>query len=159
MGGSREGASVTTIQENIRAQMTAAWKGGDTERRDALRLLLAAFKNAEIDAGHTLSDDETVRVLQKEAKQRRDSITEYEKAGRTDLAQKERSELTVIDEFLPAQLSDEELRLLAEEVIAEVGASDPGDVGKVMRPLLERVAGRADGGRVNQAAREILTRG
>lgn len=147
---------MATIQETIREQMTTAWKGGDTERRDALRLLLASFKNAEIDAGHTLTDDETLKVLQKEAKQRRDSIAEYEKAGRTDLAAKEQSELTVIEEFLPAQLSDEELEALAREVIAEVGASEPGDVGKVMRPLLERVAGRADGGRVNQAVRSVL---
>ncbi|MCK9494843.1 MAG: GatB/YqeY domain-containing protein [Dehalococcoidia bacterium] len=147
---------MATIQETIREQMTAAWKGGDTERRDALRLLLSAFKNAEIDFGHTLTDDETTKVLQKEAKQRRDSITEYEKASRNDLAEKERVELVVIEEFLPAQLSDEELATLAREVIAEVGASAPGDVGKVMRPLLERVAGRADGNRVNQAVRSIL---
>jgi len=147
---------VATIQETIREQMTTAWKGGDTERRDALRLLLSSFKNAEIDAGHTLTDDETIKVLQKEAKQRRDSIAEYEKASRADLAAKEQTELTVIEEFLPAQLSDDELNALAREVIAEVGASEPGDVGKVMRPLLERVSGRADGGRVNQAVRSIL---
>jgi hypothetical protein len=147
---------VATIQESIREQMTAAWKGGDTERRDTLRLLLAAFKNAEIEAGHTLTDDEAIRVLQKEAKQRRDSITEYEKANRADLAEKEQVELVVIDEFLPAQLSDEELEAMARDVIAEVGASEPGDVGKVMRPMLAKVAGRADGGRVNQAVRSIL---
>lgn len=147
---------MATIQESIREQMTAAWKGGDTERRDTLRLLLAAFKNAEIEAGHTLTDDEAIRVLQKEAKQRRDSITEYEKANRADLAEKEQVELVVIDEFLPAQLSDEELEAMARDVIAEVGASEPGDVGKVMRPMLAKVAGRADGGRVNQAVRSIL---
>jgi len=147
---------VATIQETIREQMTTAWKGGDAERRDTLRLLLAAFKNAEIDQGHTLTDDETLRVLQKEAKQRRDSITEYEKASRADLAAKEQSELVVIEEFLPKQLSDEELQEIARGVIAEVGASGPGDVGKVMRPMLEQVAGRADGGRVNQAVRSLL---
>lgn len=147
---------MATIQETIREQMTAAWKGGDTERRDALRLLLSSFKNAEIDLGHTLSDDETTKVLQKEAKQRRDSITEYEKASRADLAAKEQVELKVIEEFLPAQLSDDELESIAREVIAEVGAEGAGDVGKVMRPLLAKVAGRADGNRVNQAVRSIL---
>ncbi len=147
---------MATIQETIREQMTTAWKGGDTERRDTLRLLLAAFKNAEIEHGHTLTDDETLRVLQKEAKQRRDSITEYEKASRADLAAKEQVELVVIDEFLPKQLSDEELQAIARSVIAEVDASGPGDVGKVMRPVLEQVAGRADGGRVNQAVRSLL---
>jgi uncharacterized protein len=147
---------MTTIQETIRSEMTTAWKGGATERRDALRLMLAAFKNAEIDLGHTLTDDETLRVLQKEAKQRRDSITEYEKAKRADLVAKEQVELTIIEEFLPSQLSDEELQALARAVIAEVGATGMSDVGKVMRPLLERVAGQADGSRVNQAVREIL---
>jgi uncharacterized protein len=147
---------VATIQETIREQMTTAWKGGDTSRRDALRLLLASFKNAEIEFGHTLTDEETLRVLQKEAKQRRDSITEYEKANRADLAAKEQVELVVIEEFLPAQLSDDELREMARAVVAEVGAAGPGDVGKVMRPLLAQVAGRADGSRVNQAVREVL---
>lgn len=147
---------MTTIQETIRSEMTTAWKGGANERRDALRLMLAAFKNAEIDLGHTLTDDETLRVLQKEAKQRRDSITEYEKAKRADLVAKEQVELTIIEEFLPSQLSDDDLQALARAVIAEVGATGMSDVGKVMRPLLERVAGQADGSRVNQAVREIL---
>ncbi|MEX2032487.1 MAG: GatB/YqeY domain-containing protein [Dehalococcoidia bacterium] len=147
---------MSTITETVREQMTTAWKAGDTDRRDALRLLLSSFKNAEIDAGHALDDAEATRVLQKEAKQRRDSITEYEKHGRQDLADKEHVELVIIEEFLPKQLSDEEIRALAVGVIAEVGASGPSDVGKVMRPLLEQVAGRADGGRVNKVAREIL---
>lgn len=147
---------MATISETIREQMTAAWKGGDTVRRDALRLVIAAFKNAEIELGHALADDEATRILQKEAKQRRDSITEYERANRQDLAEKERVELVVIEEFLPQQMSDDDLRAAAREVIAEVGASGPGDVGKVMRPLLARVSGRADGSRVNQIAREIL---
>jgi hypothetical protein len=151
-----EEATVSTITETVREQMTTAWKAGDTDRRDALRLILSSFKNAEIEAGHALDDPEATRVLQKEAKQRRDSITEYEKHGRQDLADKEQVELVIIEEFLPKQLSDEEIRALATEVIAEVGASGPSDVGKVMRPLLAKVAGRADGGRVNKVAREIL---
>lgn len=147
---------VSTIAETVREQMTVAWKAGDTDRRDALRLLLSSFKNAEIDSGHALDDAEATRVLQKEAKQRRDSIAEYEKHGRQDLADKEQVELVIIEEFLPKQLSDDEIRALASEVIAAAGASGSGDVGKVMRPLLEKIAGRADGGRVNKIAREIL---
>ncbi|MEX1022465.1 MAG: GatB/YqeY domain-containing protein [Dehalococcoidia bacterium] len=147
---------MASIAETIREQMTTAWKAGNTQRRDALRLILAAFKNAEIDLGHALDDAEATRILQKEAKQRRDSITEYEKASRTDLVAKEEQELVVIEEFLPQQLSDDELRTIARAVIDETGASGPSEVGKVMRPLLERVAGRADGGRVNKIAREIL---
>lgn len=147
---------MATISETIREHMTTAWKAGDSGRRDALRLILAAFKNAEIEAGHALDDAEATRVLQKEAKQRRDSIDEYVKANRHDLAEKERAELVVIEDYLPKQMSDDDLQALAREVIAEVGASGPGDVGKVMRPLLARVEGRADGSRVNKVAREIL---
>jgi hypothetical protein len=136
--------------------MTTAWKAGDTVRRDALRLLIAALENARIEMGRLLEDADTIRVLQKEAKQRRDSITEYDKAGRSDLSAKEQQELDVITTFLPTQLSDDEIRDLARSVIAETGASGAGDVGKIMRPLIAKVAGRADGGRVNQIARELL---
>ena len=145
-----------SIQETIRTEMTTAWKAGDTIRRDALRLLIAALENARIEAGRPLEDTDTIRVLQKEAKQRRDSITEYDKAGRSDLSAKEQQELDVITTFLPTQLSDDEIRELARGVIAETGASGAGDVGKIMRPLIAKVAGRADGGRVNQIARELL---
>lgn len=147
---------MATLADTIREQMTTAWKAGDLPRRDALRLLLSAFKYTEIELGHPLEDADTVRVLQKEAKQRRDSITEYEKANRADLVAKEQVELTVIEEFLPQQMSDDDLRALVREVIEEVGAAGPSDLGKVMRPLLAKVAGRADGGRVNQMAREFL---
>lgn len=145
-----------SIQETIRTEMTTAWKAGDTIRRDALRLLIAALENARIEAGRPLEDTDTIRVLQKEAKQRRDSITEYDKAGRSDLSAKEQQELDVITTFLPTQLSDDEIRELARGVIAETGASGAGDVGKIMRPLIAKIAGRADGGRVNQIARELL---
>ena len=147
---------MATLADTIREQMTTSWKAGDLPRRDALRLLLSAFKYTEIEMGHPLEDADTVRVLQKEAKQRRDSITEYEKANRADLVAKEQVELTVIEEFLPQQMSDDDLRALVREVIEEFGAAGPSDLGKVMRPLLAKVAGRADGGRVNQMAREVL---
>lgn len=147
-----------SIQDTIREQMTTAWKAGDTGRRDTLRLLIAAMENARIDLGRALEDADTIRVLQKEAKQRRDSIAEYQKANRTDLVDKEQSELDVIVEFLPKQLSDDEIRELARAVIAETGASGAGDVGKIMKPLIARVAGRADGGRINVIARELLGR-
>ncbi len=147
---------MSALQDTIRTEMTTAWKAGDTTRRDALRLLIASLENARIEVQRPLEDTDTIRVLQKEAKQRRDSITEFEKAGRADLVAKEQAELDVIVEFLPQQLSDDEIRALAREVIAEAGASGPGDVGKIMRPLIAKVAGRADGGRINQIARELL---
>lgn len=147
------------IADTVRSEMTAAWKAGNTQRRDALRLVIAALENARIDLGHALTDDDTVRVLQKEAKQRRDSIEEFGAAGRQDLVAKEQGELDAISEFLPQQMSDEELRAIVREVIAEAGASAPGDIGKVMRPLMARIAGRADGGAANAIAREILAGG
>ena len=133
------------LTRDVQQQMTAAMRARDTARRDALRLLIAAFQNARIAAGHELSDEEATRVLQREAKQRRESITEYERARREDLAGREREELRIIEGFLPRPLTEPELTDLARQVVAEVGASSPGDLGRVMRPLMERVAGRADG--------------
>lgn len=147
---------MAAIAEAIRTQMTAAWKAGQTARRDALRLLIAALEYARIDLGHPLTDEDTTRVLQKEAKQRRDSIAEFQQAGRADLVAKEQSELDVITEFLPQQLSEEELRAVVREVIAEVGAQGAGDLGKVMRPLMARLAGRGDGRLANEIARQVL---
>ena len=147
------------IVDTVRSEMTAAMKSGDARRRDIMRLLLASLGNARIDAGHELDDDEAVQALQREAKQRRDSAEEYSKGGRDDLAQAEQEELDVINVFLPAALSEEELAALAREVITEVGAGGSGDLGTVMRPLMERVSGRADGRRVNEVVRELLASG
>ena len=141
---------------DVQQEMTAAMRAGDTERRDALRLLIAAFQNARIAAGHELSDEEARRVLQREAKQRRESIAEYERARREDLAGRERAELRIIEGYLPRPLTEPELTDLARQVVAEVGASSPGDLGRVMRPLMERVAGRADGRRANEIVRGLL---
>lgn len=145
-----------SITETIRDEMTTAWKAGDTRRRDTLRLLIAAFQNARIEAQHTLSDDEALRVLQREAKLRRDSIGEYRKGNREDLVAVEEEELEVISAYLPQGLSDDELRELVRETIAEVAAAGPPDLGKVMGPLMQRVAGRADGRRANELVRELL---
>ena len=105
------------ITETVRTEMTVAWKAGNTQRRDALRLVIAAFENARIDLGHPLTDEDATRVLQKEAKQRRDSITEFAAAGRADLVAKEQGELDAIIDFLPQQMSEEELRAIVQSVI------------------------------------------
>ncbi|MFA7250156.1 MAG: GatB/YqeY domain-containing protein [Dehalococcoidia bacterium] len=144
------------IADTIRTEMTASWKAGNTRRRDALRLVIAALENARIDLGHPLTDEDTTRVLQKEAKQRRDSIAEFGAAGRADLVAKEQGELDAIMEFLPQPMSDDELRAVVREVITEAGATSAADIGKVMRPLMARIAGRADGSAANAIAREIL---
>jgi len=144
------------ITETVRTEMTVAWKAGNTQRRDALRLVIAAFENARIDLGHPLTDEDATRVLQKEAKQRRDSITEFAAAGRADLVAKEQGELDAIIDFLPQQMSEEELRAIVQSVIDEAGATSAADLGKVMRPLMARLAGRADGGAANAIAKDIL---
>jgi hypothetical protein len=145
------------IPERVRADMTAAMKAGDALRRDTLRLLISAFENARIAAGHGLDHEEAVRALQREARQRRDSIEEYRKANREDLASREEYELAIIAEYLPEALSEDDLEALARATIEEVGASGPGDLGKVMGPLMARVAGRADGKRANEIVRELLS--
>ncbi len=141
---------------SIREAMTAAWKARDTTRRDALRLMIASMENMRIELGRPLEETDVTRVLQKEAKQRRDSITEYAKAKRQDLVDKEQAELDVIVQFLPQQMSDDELRAIVRSVIEEAGATSVSDLGKVMRPLMARLAGRADGAAANAIAREIL---
>ncbi len=148
-----------SIVETIRSEMTAAMKSGDARRRDIMRLLLASLDNARIEARHELDDGEAIRVLQREAKQRRDSIEEYEKGGRDDLVRGEQEELEAISAFLPAALTDDEVAELARAVIAELGAGGSEDLGKVMGPLMQRIAGRADGRRANELVRELLAAG
>ena len=144
------------LLDTIRSQMTAAMRSGDTQRRDTLRLLIAALDNARIAAGRDLSDEDALVALQREAKQRRESIEEYRKGGRDDLVEAEQQELVIIGAYLPSQLSEDELRAIVREVIAEHGASGPADLGAVMGPLMQRVRGRADGRQANAIVRELL---
>jgi uncharacterized protein YqeY len=145
------------LVDDIREELPAAIRAGDTRRRDIVRLLIAALHNARIAAGHDLSDEEAVQTLQREAKQRRDSIEAYQAGGREDLVRIEQEELELISTYLPAELSDDELSAAVRAAISEVGATGPADMGKVMGPLMKRLAGRADGTRVNALVRELLT--
>ncbi len=145
-----------SLVQTIRDDMTTAWRAGDVTRRNTLRLLIAAFDYSRIAAGHDLDDTEAVAALQREAKQRRDSIEQYRAGGRQDLVDSEQAELDIIASYLPAELSDAELADLVRAAIAEAGATGPADLGKVMGPLMKRVAGRAEGGRVNALVREML---
>lgn len=147
---------MANLTEQIRNQMLDATRARDTVRRNTLRLLISAIQNGRIEAGHDLDDDETIRVLQKEAKQRRESIEEYRKGNREDLVAQEQQELDIIEEYLPTALTEDELRAIVQETIAEVGASGPDDLGKVMRPLMQKLAGRADGREANAIVRESL---
>lgn len=149
------------IQEQLSNDLKAAMKAGDKTRLRAIRSLSAALKEREIEArtkgGGALSQEEAAQVVQKQAKQRRDSIEQFEQANRPDLVAKEQEELAIIKEYLPKQMSDDEVRAVVREVIEERGAESPKDLGKVMGPSVERTRGRADGKRVNEIARELLS--
>lgn len=143
-----------SLREQISEDLKAAMKNGDRPRMDGLRFLLAAVKNAEIDKGRSLTDDELIQLLQKEAKKRKESVEEYQKAGRNDLADKELFELSLIEAYLPAQLSADEIRNEVEKVFQEVQPTSPKEMGKVMGILMKKLAGRADGKIVQQIVQE-----
>lgn len=133
------------IRTQIQSDMTAAMKVRDQRRLDALRYLLSQIKNREIDLKHELTDEEATKLLTTEAKRRRESIDAYQKGRRKDLEEKERYELSVIEEYLPKQLTDDELRV----IIASVKTENPGaEFGTLMRKIMNRVVGRAEGARI-----------
>jgi len=145
-----------TLKERIQDELKTAMKSGDTRRREALRLLMAAFKQVEVDRRITLSDEDAVALLMTEAKKRRESIEEMSRAGRTALAEQEQYELDVIESYLPRQLSRDEIEPIVADVIAETGASGPKDMGRVMAALMPRLRGQADGKLVSEVVRQKL---
>jgi hypothetical protein len=147
---------MSELQVQVQEQLKQAMRDQDAVQRSTLRMLIAAFKNAEIEARAPLSDAEAMAVVQKQAKQRRESIEEFQKAGRQDLVDQEAAELVILQTFLPAQASDDDIRSAAREIVASTGASGPRDMGKVMPPLTEKFAGRADGRRISEIVRELL---
>ncbi|MCA9881573.1 MAG: GatB/YqeY domain-containing protein [Anaerolineae bacterium] len=134
-----------------------AMKNKDTERRNTIRLLQSAIKQVEVDERRELSDEDVVDILQKEAKKRRESIDELNSAGRNEQAAAEEAELDIIIEFLPAQLSQEEIEAMARDAIAKTGANSPKEMGKVMGMLAPQTKGRADGKLVSTIVRELLS--
>jgi uncharacterized protein YqeY len=143
-------------KEQLQADLKTAMKSGDTQRKDALRFILAAIQQVEVDTRSQLTEDQTYGVLATEAKKRRDSIDEARKAGRNELADKEQMELGLIQSYLPQQLSREELEAEARKAIDETGAKTPKDMGNVMKVLMPRVKGRADGKLVNEVVKSLL---
>ena len=127
-------------------------------RLSVIRMVRAAVKNAEIDLQHELSEEEVLAVLAKELKMRRDSLAEFDKAGRRDLADAAREEIAILLAYLPSQLSAEEVRALAEEAVKSSGAVSPKDMGKVMGLLQPKVKGRADGKLVSDIVKELLNK-
>ncbi|HEW91117.1 MAG TPA: GatB/YqeY domain-containing protein [Thermotogaceae bacterium] len=146
-----------TIEE-LRNKLKEAMKSSDEVRVRTLRLLISNVKNEEIEKGEQLTEEEFTEVVLREVKRRKEAIEMYEKAQRKDLADEERKELKVLEEFLPQQLSIDEIRSLAIEAIESVGASGPKDLGKVMSVLMPKLRGRADGKMVNKIVREFLER-
>jgi hypothetical protein len=137
--------------------MKQAWKNGDNERRDTLRLVIASVDYARIANKEELNDSQVMQVIQKEAKQRKESIDEFTKGNRQDLVAKEELELAIISEYLPEKLTEMELTQIIKDVIIETNAADLSDVGIVMKTLMPKLGGRADGKHANIVVKELLS--
>ncbi|MDE2224880.1 MAG: GatB/YqeY domain-containing protein [Xanthomonadaceae bacterium] len=147
---------MSDLKARITEDMKTAMKGGDKPRLGAIRLILAALKQREVDERIVLDDTQVLHTLEKMLKQRRDSITQYEAAQREDLAAQERYEIGVIETYLPKQLGDAELGALIAQCIGDAGATSTRDMGKVMALLRERAVGRADMGALSQRVKAKL---
>ena len=148
--------SEESLKQRVDADMKAALRAKEKERLGAVRLILAAIKQREVDERITLDDTQVLAVLDKMAKQRRDSIAQFQAAGRQDLVDKEQFELDVIQTYMPQPLSEAEVAALIEAAIAETGASGMADMGKVMGLLKPKVQGRADMGAASKAVKARL---
>jgi uncharacterized protein len=144
------------LKEQIQADLSDAMRNREEIRKSALRMLIAAIKNTEIEARKPLDDDAVITVIQKQVKQRRESIAEFQKGGRQDLVDKESAEATVLEAYLPEQADPAEIEAAAAKAIAETGASGPRDIGKVMPTLSRQFAGRADGRTISEIVRRLL---
>lgn len=145
-----------TLLEQITNSWKDAMRAGDATRKETLSLVRAAVKNAQIDSKTEMDDAAVQGVIEREAKKRREAASEYDKAGRPELAQKERDELAVLQDFLPQQLSEDELREIVSQTVTEVGANGPKDMGKVMGALRPKIAGRADGKLASELVKTAL---
>jgi uncharacterized protein YqeY len=148
-----------TLNQRIESAMHDAMRARDNQRTQTLRMAMAAAHNARIERGRDLTDDEVVDVLTRQVKQRRESIEMYRAAGREDRAAAEEAEAAILVEFLPQQLTDDEVETMARAAIAETGASAPADMGRVMGWLSPQTRGRADGRRVSEIVRRLLAGG
>jgi uncharacterized protein YqeY len=144
------------LTEKIRAELTAAMKARDAERLSTLRLLQSAFKYQQIESGHELSDEEAMIVIRKAVKQRLDSIEQYTKGNRPELAEKERREMELLKTWLPPELTDEEIEAGVREIVASTGAASKKDMGKVMKEASARYKGRVDGRKLQEMVVKLL---
>tara|TARA_Y100001970_G_scaffold294257_1_gene449298 strand:- start:11143 stop:11589 length:447 start_codon:yes stop_codon:yes gene_type:complete len=146
-----------SILEQVKDDLKQAMKSGDSVSRDTLRMMISEVNNAKISLGHEPSEDEIISVFKKESKKRREAIVEFEKAKRSDLADKEKNELKVIEQFLPEELSDEAIRSIIEEMFDSGLNKDIAEFGKIMKDLMPKINGQADGSRVSTILREYLS--
>jgi uncharacterized protein YqeY len=144
------------LKERLRADLNTAMRGNDTQRRDVLRMVLAAIKQAEIDSRVTLDDAGVQDVLRRQVKQRQESIADFTRAGRPDDVARETAEAALIESYLPQMMPREEVEALARVAIAETGVTDAKGIGQVMSRLMPQVKGRADGRLVNEVVRGLL---
>jgi uncharacterized protein len=147
---------MTTIAERLVSDLGTAMREKNAERRDVLRYLRSEVKNAEIEKGRSLTDDEITQVIQRQIKQRRESAEQFEKGNRSDLVDAENAQIAILEEYLPPQLSDAELERIAGDLAAEMELSSPKDMGKLMGPLREQVGNQAEGRAISNAARKVL---
>jgi uncharacterized protein YqeY len=145
-----------TLNERLNEDMKQAMKSQDKFTLSVIRMVRSAIRNIEIDKKKTLNDQEVLDILSREIKQRKDSLQEFEKAGRDDLADKVKAEIEILNQYLPQQLSEDEVKELVKETIQEIGASTKADMGKVMGAMMPKVKGRADGRLVNQIVQQLL---
>lgn len=146
-----------TLKERITEDMKAAMRAKEADKLGTIRLLQAAMKQKEVDERIELDDAAIVAIVDKLLKQRKDSITAFEGAGRQDLADKEKAEVAVLQVYLPERMSAEEITAAVQAIVAELGASGPGDMGKVMGAVKSQLAGKADMGQVSAAVKAALT--
>ncbi|MFD1772903.1 GatB/YqeY domain-containing protein [Paenibacillus rhizophilus] len=144
------------LSERLNEDMKQAMKSKDKFKLSTIRMVRSTIKNLEIDLKRTLDDNEVLDILSREIKQRKDALQEFEKAGRDELAASNKAEIEIIQQYLPEQLSEEEIQVIVQQTIQETGASSKSEMGKVMSALLPKVKGRADGKLVNQAVLKFL---
>lgn len=145
------------LLKKLQEEMKKAMKSGEKDRLSTIRMLISEIKKVQIDKKKDLTDEEIIQLLQRYAKQRKEAIQQYKKANREDLVEKEEKELKVVEEFLPEQLSEQEIENIVQETIEEIGASSLKDMGKVMKVVMEKVKGRADGSIVSKIVKQKLS--
>lgn len=146
-----------SLKEKLQQDLKRAMKEKDTFKRDTIRFLMSAIKQVEVDTRRELNDEDIIKIIQKGVKQRVEAAKQYQEGGREDLYEKEMKEAQLLKNYLPKQLDDEELKAQLEQIIKEIGVTNMKDMGKVMGIATKKLAGKADGKRINQIVKGLLS--